>query len=1012
MKKLLKWHDAYTLKILVSFLILFTALYPKLPSIHIMRTWVYIRLEDFFILATVIIWLVQLIRRKIDLPKVFAISIGTYWTIGFISLIFSLLFIAPTLQGFFPHIAFLSFLRRIEYMILFFVAFSTIRSEKDVRDYLVIFALTVFSVFLYGLGQKYYIQVWALAPEFFQKYSFCFPSFQTGNEEFAKGIPLCLPEGARITSTFGGSYDLAAYLVLALPIIIGTFIIIKKRIWKLLTGLVFVFGLMLLIFTAQRAAFVAYLIGSIATLIFIKRKLFIIPIIILSIGLLLVFSESTAKRFLSTLRVSNVVVDSQGRLIGEALPDELRRKIRNPKTAELPEGSAFLGLPDNGTQVGTSSAYVQRELTPQEAKRLQLAEGTLQISTVTGSFLVKKVLVYDISFTTRFQAEWPNAWRAFMRNPLLGSGYSSITLATDNDYFRALGETGILGLLSFMGIFLVSWITLKKITPNIKSRLILGFVYGLSGGVVGLALNAILIDVFEASKVAENLWIMMGIGTGGLLLYQKKPIAYKETLQRMLTSNKVLIAYLFFVIGGVFFVTIPNFFVADDFTWLKWAATAKLSDLPGYFINSDNFFYRPLDKIVTFFLYTVFSFQPGGYHLFMLVLHFLGVIAVFSISKKILNDRFMAVLVALIFALVPTHNENILWFSGLSGLMSSVFILYALINYFKFREKRSRIAYVLAFVLSILAFMSYEIAVVIPFLFIVTDIFLLQPKRNKKLYLSYIPFIALVPLYYLMRYISNAFSGGGDYSYSIANFVPNVIGNFFGYIGLFFLSEGFLPLYNTLRTDLRESRIAFILILIALLIFISFMIYTLRKIIVNGFRSDIMRFIIFGLVFAFVSLSPFLPLGNIAPRYLYLASFGLCISFILILKQILSNRVLFLVSVLIFSGWFIFENAKLQKDWKRAGDITKNTLALFRIDYEELKTTDNIYFINTPIKHRNVWVFPVGLEDGLWFIYRDRMPKVYKMTSVDEARADIARRGTRSNYIFVFDKNDDIKRVR
>src|SRR5205814_2283829 len=48
--------------------------------------------------------------------------------------------------------------------------------------------------------------------------------------------------------------------------------------------------------------------------------------------------------------------------------------------------------------------------------------------------------VEDRSTSIRLNVEWPRAVRALTKNPLLGTGYSSITLATDNDYLRALGE--------------------------------------------------------------------------------------------------------------------------------------------------------------------------------------------------------------------------------------------------------------------------------------------------------------------------------------------------------------------------------------------------------------------------------------------------------------------------------------------------------------------------------------------------------------------------------------------
>src|SRR5579872_3292186 len=157
MKKLLAFVDNYLLKLGVSFAFAFIALYPKLPSVHIIRTWVYIRLEDFVIAALVIFWIIQLLRRKVKLPLPVGIPIGIYWLAGLCSLIFSLVFVGPHLVGFFPHLAILEYFRRIEYMVLFFVAFSTIRSYKDVRDYIVVICLTLVGIVLYGFGQRFYL---------------------------------------------------------------------------------------------------------------------------------------------------------------------------------------------------------------------------------------------------------------------------------------------------------------------------------------------------------------------------------------------------------------------------------------------------------------------------------------------------------------------------------------------------------------------------------------------------------------------------------------------------------------------------------------------------------------------------------------------------------------------------------------------------------------------------------------------------------------------------------------
>src|SRR5258706_2475359 len=144
-------------------------------------------------------------------------------------------------------------------MILFFVAASTIKSIKDLKDYVVIISITVFGVVLYGIGQHFYLFFWQIFPSFFEKYPFCFPSFQTGNEEFAKGIPLCLPSDGRTTSTFGGHYDLAAYLVILIPVLLGIVLSMKKLIHKIIMGVLLLSSITLLIFTASRSSFITYL---------------------------------------------------------------------------------------------------------------------------------------------------------------------------------------------------------------------------------------------------------------------------------------------------------------------------------------------------------------------------------------------------------------------------------------------------------------------------------------------------------------------------------------------------------------------------------------------------------------------------------------------------------------------------------------------------------------------------------------------------------------------------------
>jgi len=118
----------------------------------------------------------------------------------------------------------------------------------------------------------------------------------------------------------------------------------------------------------------------------------------------------------------------------------------------------------------------------------------------------------DRSTSIRLNVEWPRALMAFYKNPLLGTGYSSIGLATDNDYLRILGEVGLLGLAGFGLIFCRIGKVLWKFIKNSKEFDILetSYMAGITGAVIGTFLTATFIDIFEASKFATSYWLLVG----------------------------------------------------------------------------------------------------------------------------------------------------------------------------------------------------------------------------------------------------------------------------------------------------------------------------------------------------------------------------------------------------------------------------------------------------------------------------------------------------------------------
>ncbi|MDP3888740.1 MAG: O-antigen ligase family protein [bacterium] len=468
-------------KYAVAALIMAIPLYPKFPLLTIPGSFVAIRLEDFLIAAIFLFWVTRSIRDRFsflkdDLNK----SIIAYFVIGFLSFV-SALFIT---QSIVPHIGLLHTLRRVEYMAVFFIVVTSIRSMKEVIFYIEVLFLTLFLVFLYGIGQKFFL----------------FPVISTMNTEFAKGIALRLHFGARVSSTFAGHYDLAAYLVLLLPVVMAVFMAAKKRLHQLFLALMFFLSFWLLLVSASRISFFAYLASIAFTLWFLKRKLWIVPVLALSIGASLLTPQLT-DRYSQTLEVALVHVNQ----IKFTLPWDKQPTVVSfvPEVTPTPEPVPQV-QPKKGVPAPVKKIRVIPTPTPLSGKRIVFYGAGDEMPQTE-----------DRSLSIRLKVEWPRALRSLAKNPFLGTGFSSITLATDNDYLRALGEIGLLGFIAFTLILL-------KIALRTKNAIVSGnagnfekmLMIGLFGALLGFLGNALFIDVFEASKVAITFWLLMGILVG------------------------------------------------------------------------------------------------------------------------------------------------------------------------------------------------------------------------------------------------------------------------------------------------------------------------------------------------------------------------------------------------------------------------------------------------------------------------------------------------------------------
>lgn len=562
LQKIMRWFDTRFLFYLVCFLIVFIPLYPKIPLWSPIEQYIVrVRIEDTVILFAALVWFIQVIRKKVQWKTPMFWFVLAYEIVAAISCLVSIFVIKTVpLEPLHVEKTMLHFFRYIEYFSLFFIGYSAIRTKKDIILPLKLWLGTVFAISLYGYGQKY----------------FYWPVYSTMNREFSKGIRLYLTEFARVQSTFGGSYDMAAYLVVSLPIILAFAFWVKGGLKKLLLYLTFWFGSWLLILSASRTSFAMYVAGvGLVVLIdaalkhgWMKKASFLVSrgaMMLLVMSLLFYYfggdlsdrlnyviksvpaaekasnqigdfrkkfiSDKTLASFPLTPKQLNAILPkskppgnavSTDAVAAAIIAQQVASKSDQPPTplatatpkpsplpTPIPVGAdgvpadVFVNVPDTVTVATTSATGV-------------VSYKTVQRPRVYSDCALKK----ELSLCIREEVLWPRAIEGFLVNPVTGSGYATLTKesvdvfteadSTDNNYLRTLGETGALGFITFYGSVLLGLFYAFK---NLRSEdeLLATFSVGLIGGTVGLLLNAIYIDVFASSKVAESFWMLYGI---------------------------------------------------------------------------------------------------------------------------------------------------------------------------------------------------------------------------------------------------------------------------------------------------------------------------------------------------------------------------------------------------------------------------------------------------------------------------------------------------------------------
>ncbi|MFC1598834.1 hypothetical protein ACFL2U_02395, partial [Patescibacteria group bacterium] len=215
---------------------------------------------------------------------------------------------------------------------------------------------------------------------------------------------------------------------------------------------------------------------------------------------------------------------------------------------------------------------------------------------------------------------------------------------------------------------------------------------------------------------------------------------------------------------AVFAINLNDFFVSDDFDWLS---LTQNSDQPIWQYFTSNYYgeqgvggsYRPMFNLVFSLNNGLFGLNPLPYHLTNLIFHigvcFLVYLLVLQLFADYKEKNKIAVLAAVFFSILPNHAEAVVWIAAIGDPMASFFYLLGFYLYLLYRQKKSFVCLLVSLLSFILALLTKEIAVTLPLLILVWELYEAITKNKfslKNILFHHLGYWLILVLYFVIRY--------------------------------------------------------------------------------------------------------------------------------------------------------------------------------------------------------------------------------------------------------------------
>jgi hypothetical protein len=156
-----------------------------------------------------------------------------------------------------------------------------------------------------------------------------------------------------------------------------------------------------------------------------------------------------------------------------------------------------------------------------------------------------------------------------------------------------------------------------------------------------------------------------------------------------------------------------------------------------------------------------------------------------------------------------------------------------------------------------------------------------------------------------------------------------------------------------------------------------------------------------------IALAAYAPLGGMADRYVYIPSIFLIVSLMLFASRIWKETHSWIVKAMLcvlyvsLVAWNVSEVQRLGTDWEFASRTVEQSLLVIKKETYPPKDIKTFFFIPTiPIRYGSAWIFPTGMDDAIWHMYRQSPYRIFTMPTIEDAYMFPVIQGDREIFVF------------